>query len=604
MTRVRVRPSGLQVALFPFLAVLICTMGVLIVLLVIVVKRADLKADKERVQETAAVQAELEQLQAEIQESDFVGDALDGSRSDWTQQLQQTTARRSHYESHTRELREQLQALIQQAEQLTADPTASDPKLLAALEQQLASKEEELAALRQRLKQAGTRYAVVAYDGRNGTQRRPIYIECSPEGIDLRPFDLHFDLAEFPRPILPGNPLDAAVLAIRDAWQKVDPRGVAGAPYPLILVRPGGSDAYAVAREALKSWDSEFGHQIVPKELALEFPPPEADLSQELQRVVAAARRRQQMLIAAAMQLSGGSIGNQLGSALTGGWGGSLGGTGGSGAGSTNSNDGAYAELASDGNSSGDVASGSGSGSGTSRSGTGMPSTSPTGTGTAGSSSGQGSRDFVLRASGRRGGFVPAAGSTARENRSNGFASNVSSSGGTWGSNSSGSANAGRSPGGSSGQGTEGEFSVGSLAANSSVAGSADAGTSDNPASPVQSLANTRGEGWALPVRNPTAIAFRRPLRMTCLPDRLLLHDEERPDRIAQEFPFAPSIESAMDPMVNHLQGRIETWGLAGDGAYWKPELHIDVQPGAEGRLQQLRTLLDGSGLDVKEIAR
>lgn len=602
MTRVRVRPTGLQVALFPFLAVLICTMGVLIVLLVIVVKRADLKADKERVQETAAVQAELEQLQAEIQESDFVGDALHGSRSDWTQQLQQTTARRSHYESHTRELREQLQALIQQAEQLTADPTATDPKLLAALEQQIASKEKELAALRERIKQAGTRYAVVAYDGRNGTQRRPIYIECSPEGIDLRPFDLHFDLAEFPRPILPGNPLDAAVLAIRDAWQKADPRGVAGAPYPLILVRPGGSDAYAVAREALKSWDSEFGHQIVPKELALEFPPPEADLSQELQRVVADARRRQQMLIAAAMRLSGGSIGNQPGSAMGGASGGSLGGTGSSGVGSTNSNEGTYAELTSDTNASGDVASGSGSG--TARGGTSTPSTSPTGTGTAGSSSGQGSRDFVLRASGRRGGFVPAAGSTARENRSTGFASNASSSGGTWGNNSSGSSNSGRSPGGSSGQGTEGEFSVGSLAANSSAAGSADADTSDNATSPVQSLANARGQGWALPVRNPTAIAFRRPLRMTCLPDRLLLHDEERPDRIAHEFLFAPSIESAMDPMVNHLQGRIETWGLAGDGAYWKPELHIDVQPGAEARFQQLRTLLDGSGLDVKEIAR
>lgn len=601
MTRVRVRPSGLQVALFPFLAVLICTMGVLIVLLVIVVKRADLKADEERVQETAAVEAEIEQLQAEIQESDFVGDALDGSRSNWTQQLQQTTARRSHYESHTRELREQLQALVQQAQQLTADPTATDPKLLAALEQQIASKEEELAALRERLKQTGTRYAVVAYDGRNGTQRRPIYIECSPEGIDLRPFDLHFDLAEFSRPILPGNPLDAAVLAIRDAWQKADPRGVAGAPYPLILVRPGGSEAYAVAREALKSWDSEFGHQIVPQELALEFPPPEADLSQELQRVVADARRRQQMLIAAAMRLSGGSIGNQVGSAAGGGSGGSLGGTSGSGVGSADSLDGSYAEPTSDANSSGDVASGSGSN--TSRGGTATPATSSAGNGTPGSSSGQGSRDFVLRASGRRGGFVPAAGSSTRETRSTGFASNASS-GGTWGSNASGSSNAGRSPGGSSGQGTEGEFSVGSLGANPSVAGSADAGTSDNAARPVQSLANTRGQGWALPVRNPTAIAFRRPLRMTCLPDRLLLHDEERPDRIAQEFPFAPSIESAMDPMVNHLQGRIETWGLAGDGAYWKPELHIDVQPGAEARFQQLRTLLDGSGLDVKEIAR
>ena len=41
MKRLKRPKSGISVSLFPFLAVLICTMGVLIVLLVIAVKAAD-----------------------------------------------------------------------------------------------------------------------------------------------------------------------------------------------------------------------------------------------------------------------------------------------------------------------------------------------------------------------------------------------------------------------------------------------------------------------------------------------------------------------------------------------------------------------------------
>ena len=40
--------------------------------------------------------------------------------------------------------------------------------------------------------------------------------------------------------------------------------------------------------------------------------------------------------------------------------------------------------------------------------------------------------------------------------------------------------------------------------------------------------------------------------------------------------------------------------GSAGRGIYWRPQLAVDVAPGAEGRYSDLKTLLADSGLDVK----
>jgi hypothetical protein len=41
-------------------------------------------------------------------------------------------------------------------------------------------------------------------------------------------------------------------------------------------------------------------------------------------------------------------------------------------------------------------------------------------------------------------------------------------------------------------------------------------------------------------------------------------------------------------------------WGIAGKGMYWRPILSIDVQPGGQDRYEELRRLLDNSGLVVR----
>jgi len=44
----------------------------------------------------------------------------------------------------------------------------------------------------------------------------------------------------------------------------------------------------------------------------------------------------------------------------------------------------------------------------------------------------------------------------------------------------------------------------------------------------------------------------------------------------------------------------MDQWGLAVAGGYWKPELRVQVGAGADDRFEELRTVLAGSGMEVK----
>ena len=51
---------------------------------------------------------------------------------------------------------------------------------------------------------------------------------------------------------------------------------------------------------------------------------------------------------------------------------------------------------------------------------------------------------------------------------------------------------------------------------------------------------------------------------------------------------------------VSKIWDRIEQWGIAVAGGYWKPVLRRHVAQGADERFEEMQTLLDGSGLEVQ----
>ena len=56
----------------------------------------------------------------------------------------------------------------------------------------------------------------------------------------------------------------------------------------------------------------------------------------------------------------------------------------------------------------------------------------------------------------------------------------------------------------------------------------------------------------------------------------------------------------AVEELVNEIWTQIESWGIAGQNSYWKPQLRITVMPGSHYRFQELRRLLADSGILVE----
>ena len=111
MTRKRARTVTQQVSLFPFLAVLICTMGVLIVLLVLVAKQADRNASEARQAASAEQTERLKDLQVAIEDAEFRSEELLAFRPVAVEQIQKHKEMRSHLENQKRLLLEQLREL-------------------------------------------------------------------------------------------------------------------------------------------------------------------------------------------------------------------------------------------------------------------------------------------------------------------------------------------------------------------------------------------------------------------------------------------------------------------------------------------------------------
>jgi len=114
-----------------------------------------------------------------------------------------------------------------------------------------------------------------------------------------------------------------------------------------------------------------------------------------------------------------------------------------------------------------------------------------------------------------------------------------------------------------------------------------------------RSTAQVRGKNWALPNMHNASMGVQRPIRVECYSDRLILlpdtHDQE-----AQTIPLGEHTEDAVDQLVAAVRTYTKSWGMAGRGMYWKPQLMLNVNPNAESRAADLQAILADSGWDVK----
>jgi hypothetical protein len=313
MTRRRKKKTtGEDVALFPFLAVLICTMGSLIVLLVVLVQQARVYAESQVADDASAHQQRIDELNEQKKIHDARLETLTPIYDKSLRQLDEKRLELGHLEDHITRLEARWKTLGHLAKQ-TRDLSQQDSSDHEFADEQLAIIREEMAANRRlieslegRLARRKRSFAIIPYDGANGTRRRPIFVECTGDEIILHPEGVKMSLDDFSGPVGfgPGNVLASALRTVREHYAKT----TGGEAYPLLVIRPSGVEAYAAARHAMTSWQDEFGYELVSADKNLKYPPPDAMLADKIHEAVERARNRQELLAAA---MPGGFSGRQ-----------------------------------------------------------------------------------------------------------------------------------------------------------------------------------------------------------------------------------------------------------------------------------------------------
>jgi hypothetical protein len=292
----RRRRNSLQVSTFPFLAVLLCTMGSLILLLLIIdrrarvvaavkarnaleqISRADAQAEEDRraewerrrrllheelanqdqaiMTQISSAQSEEMRLTKAFQKESLGTQAL-------SQQLRAQQEQIARWE-------ESLSARRGELERLAKGSAASQTELarltveLRRMEQTLA----DLKALRERQQQT---YSLIPYRGKRGDNRKPIYVECTSTSLIFHPDRQTVALGPLFAPLSLKEEIERRLSARRGAVAAVDDKA-ARQEYILFLVRPNGITTYYKATALLQKLGVDFGYEFIDADWVLNFP--------------------------------------------------------------------------------------------------------------------------------------------------------------------------------------------------------------------------------------------------------------------------------------------------------------------------------------------
>ncbi len=290
----RQRRHTLQVSTFPFLAVLLCTMGSLILLLLVIDRRARVVARAKALRAAALVAAEDAQAQARRQaELEHRQQALHAQLQKQDQDVlsqiqtanQENTAAGADVRREQTQIQElqkkiqtesarltqeqkEIQARRAKVSQTTANTEAAR-RDLARLNGDLTQLERTLADLKEARQRDAHKYSLVPYRGRRGDGRRPLYVECGDESIIFHPE--RASLAGLQMTL--GNirtEVDQRLAHKRQAAATAKEKSET--PYLLLLVRPNGVRTYYKVLSALEGLKIDFGYEFVDADWVLDFP--------------------------------------------------------------------------------------------------------------------------------------------------------------------------------------------------------------------------------------------------------------------------------------------------------------------------------------------
>ncbi len=238
---------------------------------------------------------ELRHALADLQlESNRLKRQRDSQAAELTAAQQQLAAAKQNLDLHLKN----MTAIQQDHEKLRTEDRAfitARKKLLLKIREA----EKHLNELQQRQATAPSKFAFVPYDGRQGTARRPIFIECTANGIRFWPENVSLGPNQLEGFTEGYNPLLAGVQALTNHWKRAatlsDGEAV-GDPYVMLVVRPEGSIAYYLARKFLTEWKDSYGYELIEDDFDWHIPQADPNAKQELHRDRRGSKSRQDVV--------------------------------------------------------------------------------------------------------------------------------------------------------------------------------------------------------------------------------------------------------------------------------------------------------------------
>ena len=304
----RSRRHKLQVSTFPFLAVLLCAMGALLLVLLVMDRRAHAaalaraeqalqrtlgettreaearrlaleaarkEADDAREQKRAAQHARLAsqigEVDAEIQ---TIREQLAKAAERLLAEQNEETALKQKIEAEQTRATGEEQAIIRVRAEAAAKTTQSESsrQALTEMTSELARLERALADLKAAREKEKNTYSVVPYNGKRGESRRPLYIECAAGEVIFHPD--HAALAESRDSADVQAEVERRLL--KQKQQLPSAEAAAFTPYLMLLVRPDGVLSYYHLRESLRGLKIDFGYEFIDRDWVLDFPTDDA----------------------------------------------------------------------------------------------------------------------------------------------------------------------------------------------------------------------------------------------------------------------------------------------------------------------------------------
>lgn len=333
-------------SLFPFLAVLLCTMGAMVVLLVAMAHVSRQKASREA--EIAAAQAEAAKLAVDSPERRAAEQTLEEARRFaeevarlkglGEERLVEEQERLSGLEDHLRRLKDEAESLKAETIELIAveQENFDDEKIarqeLQRLNELIGELEDEIDEMKHAATGRERRFAVVPLrDQATGTLRPPVYYECGAEGVTLQPEGIELTVEDLVAPKF-SSPVAAASRAVTRFYEEHPEARAAnevGRPYPLLVVRPDGVESYYRTRAALEQTGVDYGYQPIGDDWPMEYGDANSLLAQWVEDALDTARQERRGLARIVPRLANELAGAGLYSAGSeGGEGGGFGGEG------------------------------------------------------------------------------------------------------------------------------------------------------------------------------------------------------------------------------------------------------------------------------------